>query len=59
LASWGGKRDHVYISGIVALLLLIFAVLLMVGVVPLSNLVVGAMFVAVCCGFAGPYIIRT
>ncbi len=40
-----------YISGI-------FAVLLIVGVLPFTQFVVGGLFVAVCLGFAGPYIIR-
>lgn len=48
-----------YISGIVAILILIFAVLLMVGVLPMSNLVVGALFLGVCLGFAGPYFIKS
>lgn len=48
-----------YISGVVAVLLLLFAVLMMLGVVPFSPVVVGGMFIAVCLGFAGPYVIRT
>jgi hypothetical protein len=47
-----------YISGAVAILILIFAVLLMVGVLPLSPVVVGALFVGVCLGFVGPYFVR-
>ena len=47
-----------YVSGVVAVLLLLFAVLMMLGVVPMSPIVVGAMFIGVCLGFAGPYIIR-
>jgi hypothetical protein len=48
-----------YIGGVVAVLLLLFAVLLMLGVVPMSPIVVGAMFIGVCIGFAGPYVVRT
>lgn len=48
-----------YIGGAVAVLLLIFAVLLMLGVVPMTPVTVGAMFIGVCLGFAGPYIVRT
>jgi hypothetical protein len=47
-----------YVGGAVAVLLLIFAVLLMLGVVPMTPVVVGAMFIGVCLGFAGPFIIR-
>lgn len=47
-----------YVSGIVAILILIFAVLLMVGVLPFTQMVVGGLFVGVCLGFAGPYIVR-
>ena len=47
-----------YLNGIIAILLLLFAVLLMLGVVPMTNLVVGGMFLAVCLGFAGPYFIK-
>lgn len=46
------------LAGVVAVLLLLFAVLLMLGVVPFNGLVVGAMFVGVCVGFAGPYVVR-
>jgi hypothetical protein len=48
-----------YVSGVVAVLLLLFAVLMMLGVVPMSPVVVGAMFIGVCLGLTGPYIIRT
>ena len=47
-----------YIGGVVAVLLLLFAVLMMLGVVPMSPMVVGGMFIAVCIGFAGPFVIR-
>ena len=47
-----------HVGGVVAVLLLLFAVLLMLGVVPFSPVVVGAMFIGVCLGFAGPYVVR-
>jgi hypothetical protein len=47
------------VSGAVAILLLLFAVLMMLGVVPMTPIVVGAMFIGVCLGLAGPYVIRT
>jgi hypothetical protein len=49
----------VYIGGVVAVLLLLFAVLMMLGVVPMTPLIVGGMFIGVCIGFVGPFIIRT
>lgn len=48
-----------YVTGVIGVLLLLFAVLLMLGVVPFTPIVVGAMFLAVCLGFAGPYVVRT
>ncbi len=47
-----------YFHGFVAFLILLFAVLMMLGVVPMSPMVVGAMFLGVCLGFAGPYFIK-
>lgn len=44
-----------YISGIVAILLLLFAVFMMLGVVPMTPQIVGGMFLGACLGFAGPY----
>ena len=48
-----------YVSGIVAVLILIFAVLMMLGVVPFGPMVVGGMFIGVCVGMAGPYVVKT
>lgn len=48
-----------YIGGAVAVLLLIFAVLMMLNVVPMTPTTVGAMFIGVCAGFAGPYVVRS
>jgi hypothetical protein len=36
-----------------------FAVLMMLGIVPMTPVIVGGMFIGVCVGFAGPYIVRT
>lgn len=47
-----------YIAGVVGVLLLLFAVLMMLGIVPMTPIVVGGMFIGVCIGFAGPYVIR-
>jgi hypothetical protein len=55
----GQKGRGMYIGGAVAVLLLIFAVLLMLGVVPMTPVVVGAMFIGVCIGFAGPFVVRS
>ena len=48
-----------YVSGVAGVLLVLFAVLLMLGVVPFSPLVVGGMFLLVAVGFAGPYVVRS
>jgi hypothetical protein len=55
----GGSEAAVYVSGVVAVLVLIFAVLMMLGVVPFTPIVVGALFIGVCLGFVGPYFVRT
>ncbi len=47
-----------YVSGVVAVLLLLFAVLMMLGVVPMTPQIVGGMFLGVCLGFVGPYFIK-
>jgi hypothetical protein len=43
-----------YIAGGVALIVVILAILMMLGVVPMSPPFVGGMFVAICLGLAGP-----
>jgi hypothetical protein len=48
-----------YVGGVAAILLVLFAVLLMLGVVPMTSLVVGGLFLLVAVGFAGPFIVRT
>jgi len=48
----------VYIPGVAAILVLIFSVLLMLGVLPFTPVVVGALFVCVCLGFVGPYFVK-
>ena len=47
-----------YIAGGVALLVFIFAVLMIFGVIPFTHQTVGAMFLGVCFGFAGPYFVK-
>lgn len=47
-----------YLSGIVGMLVLIFAVLLLFGVVPMSEKVVGGLFVALSIACFGPWIDR-
>jgi hypothetical protein len=48
-----------YVTGFAGVILILLAVLLMLGVVPLSPMLVGGMFLLVALGFAGPYVIRT
>ncbi len=47
-----------YVAGL-GFVVLVFAVLLMLGVIPFTPVVVGALFVAVCLGIAGPVFIKT
>jgi len=48
----------VYLSGVVGLIVVMLAVLIMVGVLGLSNIVVGGMFLALAIGNFGPWIDR-
>lgn len=45
-----------YLGGIVALLVILFSVLMMVGVVPMNEKFVGGMFLAIAIGLFGPWI---
>ncbi len=45
-----------YLSGVVAILVILFAVLMMVGVVPMNEKFVGGMFLAIAIGFFGPFV---
>jgi hypothetical protein len=56
-AFLGRKEAAMYVPGAVAILVLIFAVLMMLGVVPFTPIVVGALFIGVCLGFVGPYFV--
>lgn len=47
-----------YVTGFAGIVLILLAVLMMLGVVPASPLIVGAMFLLVALGFAGPYVVR-
>ena len=48
-----------YVTGFAGVILILLAVLLMLGVVPASPIIIGAMFLLVALGFAGPYVIRS
>lgn len=47
-----------YVGGVVGLIVILLAVLIMVGVLSLSNLVVGGMFLALGVGLFGPFVDR-
>ena len=47
-----------YVSGFASVILILLAVLMMLGVVPLNPMIVGIMFILVALGFAGPYVVR-
>jgi hypothetical protein len=56
---WGGKDDHqMYVTGFAGVILILLAVLMILGVVPVSPLIVGVMFLLVALGFAGPFVVR-
>lgn len=57
LSFWTG-RGEMYIAGI-GFIVFIFAVLLMLGVIPFTPVVVGALIAGLCCGVAGPVFIKT
>jgi hypothetical protein len=46
----------VYVTGVVAVLVVIFSVLMMLHVVPFDAVVVGALFIGVALACAGPFI---
>ena len=45
-----------YVGGIIAILIIIFAVLMLTGVVPVSEKSVGGLFLAVAIALFGPFI---
>lgn len=47
-----------YVTGFAGVVLILLAVLMILGVVPTSPMLVGAMFLLVALGLAGPYVIR-
>jgi hypothetical protein len=47
-----------YLGGIVAILVILFAVLMMVGVIPMNEKFVGGMFLAIAIGLCGPFLDR-
>jgi hypothetical protein len=48
-----------YVSGVIAILVVLFSVLMMFGVIPFTEKVVGGLFIGVCLGFVGPFFIKT
>jgi hypothetical protein len=48
----------VYVGGFVGLIVILLAVLILVGVLQLSNLVVGGLFLALGVALFGPFIDR-
>lgn len=53
-----GEAD-MYVTGFAGVILILLAVLMILGVVPVSPLIVGVMFLLVVLGFAGPFVVRT
>ena len=47
-----------YLGGLVGLIVVLLSVLIMVGVLPLSNMVGGGMFLALGLGLFGPFVDR-
>jgi hypothetical protein len=45
-----------YVGGLVGLIVVLLSVLIMVGVLPLSNLVVGGICFALAVGLFGPFV---
>jgi hypothetical protein len=48
----------VYLGGIVAILVILFTLLMMLGVVPFDKLVVGGLILALAIGVGGPVVVR-
>lgn len=47
-----------YLGGLVGLIVILLAILIMVGVLSLSNIVVGGLFLALAVGLFGPVLDR-
>lgn len=47
-----------YLGGLVAVIVILMSVLIMLGVVGLSNMVVGGLFLALAIGLFGPFVDR-
>lgn len=56
---WGGSGETMYVTGFAGVIVVLLAVLLMLGVVPASPIIIGAMFLLLVLGMAGPYVIKT
>lgn len=48
-----------YVTGFFGIIVTLLAVLMILGVVPASPQLIGGMFLCVCLGLAGPYVIKT
>ncbi len=47
-----------YLGGLVAVIVILMSVLIMLGIVGLSNMVVGGLFLALAVGLFGPFVDR-
>ncbi len=47
-----------YLGGLVAIIVILMSVLIMLGIVGLSNMVVGGLFLALAVGLFGPFVDR-
>jgi hypothetical protein len=45
-----------WLGGVVAIIVILLSVLIMLGVVPMSNAIVGGMFLALAIGLFGPFV---
>lgn len=52
------KGGTVYLTGFAGVIVVLLAVLMMLSVVPMSPTLVGAMFLLLCLGMAGPYVVK-
>ncbi len=51
-------RPKLYLGGLVAVIVILMSVLIMLGIVGLSNMVVGGLFLALAVGLFGPFVDR-
>jgi hypothetical protein len=48
-----------YVTGFFGVIVVLLAVLLLLGVIPMSPQVVGGMFLLTVLGMAGPFVVKT